>query len=146
MTRYVRSISGYNDPVAVKWRVAASATISEGDLVQLNATSRYLEPAVAASTTLVGIAQESITTGASVTADDAINVIPLTGIVVRVGYTGTTKTSLADTDLGTTLFDLASATAIGLDDTTGGMCSVVGYNNTLDTADVIFAAANIVRI
>ena len=146
MSRYIRSISGYNEPVNVNWRVDVSQTIAEGDIVQIDATSRYLEAAAPASTTLVGIAMQSITTGASVTADDSIDVIPLTGIVVRMAYTGVTKTSLADTDLLTTLFDIDNGTTIDLDDTTGGMCSVVDYDNTNDTADVIFAAANVVRL
>lgn len=146
MSRYIRSISGYNDPVNVNWRVDVSQTIAEGDIVQIDATSRYLEAAAPASTTLVGIAMQSITTGAAVTADDSIDVIPLTGIVVRMAYTGVTKTSLADTDLLTTLFDIDNGKTIDLDDTTGGMCSVVDYDNTNDTADVIFAAANVVRL
>jgi hypothetical protein len=61
-------------------------------------------------------------------------------------YTGSSKTSLADTDLVTTLFDIDNGTTIDLDDTTGGMCSVVAYDNDNDTADVIFAAANIAII
>lgn|SRR5574341_1025199 len=146
MSRYIRSISGYNDPVNVKWRVDINQTIAEGDLVQIDATSRYIEAAVPASTTLVGIAMEAITTGGTVTAADAIKVIPLTGAVFRMKYTGVTKTTLADTDLLTTLFDIDNGTTIDLDDTTGGMCSIVGYNNTNATADIIFAAANVVKI
>jgi hypothetical protein len=146
MARYIRNVSGYNQPIAKRWRVDVSQTISEGDIVQIDATSRWIEAAAAASTTLVGIACQSITTGASVTADDAIDVIPLTGIVVRMDYTGSSKTSLADTDLVTTLFDIDNGTTIDLDDTTGGMCSVVAYDNDNDTADVIFAAANIAII
>lgn|SRR5574341_1853127 len=146
MSRYIRSISGYNEPVAVKWRVDVSQTITAGDIVQIDATSRYLEAAAPASTTLVGIALQSITTGVSVTVADSIDVLPLEGIVVRMAYTGSTKTSLADTDLLTTLFDIDNGTTIDLDDTTGGMCSVVDYDNTNDTADVIFAAANVVRL
>jgi hypothetical protein len=146
MARYIRSAPGYNEPIAVKWRVAASQTIKAGDLLQLDATSRYLQVAAAASTTLVGIAQQDYTTGATVTTNDAITVLPLTGAIIRISYTGTTKTSLADTDLVTTLFDLSNQTTMNLDDTTGGMCSVVGYNNTRKTADVIIADAAIKKI
>lgn len=146
MARFVRSISNYNEPTAVEWRVAASQTINQGDLVAIDATSRYLIPAVAASANLVGIAAQSITTSASVTPNDKIAVLPLTDVVIRVSYAGSTKTTLADTDLVTTLFDLSNATTINLDDTTGGMCSVVDYDNTRKTADVIIAAANIKKI
>ena len=144
--RYIRHIQGYNQPIAKKWRVKASTTINEGDLVALDATSRYLIPAVAASTTIVGIAQQSIVTGATVTVDDAIDVQPVLDCVIRVNFTGTTKTTLADTDLVSTLFDLSDATTINLDDTTGGMCSVVGYDNDKKWADVIIAPAAISRI
>ncbi|MBB6694383.1 hypothetical protein H7B90_23585 [Cohnella xylanilytica] len=146
MARYIRHIQGYNQPISKRWRVKASTTINEGDLVALDATTRYLIPAVAASTTVVGIAQQSIVTGATVTIDDAIEVLPVTDCVIRVAYTGTTKTTLADTDLVSTLFDLSNATTINLDDTTGGMCSVMDYDNTHKWADVIIASANIAKI
>jgi len=146
MARYIRTISGYNEPVNVKWRVDVSQTITEGDLVQIDGTSRWLEAAAPASTTLVGIAQQSITTGASVTVADSIDVLPLTGVVIRLDYVGSSKTSIVDTDLLTTLFDIDNGTEMDLDDTTGGMCSVVDYDNTNDTADVIIATANIVRL
>ena len=146
MARYIRSINGYNDPVEVRWRVDVNQTIAVGDIVQIDGTSRYLEAAEPASTTLVGIAQEAITTTGTVTASDEIGIIPLTGIVVRMDYVGSSKTSLEDTDLLTTLFDIDNGTEMDLDDTTGGMCSVVDYDNTADTADVIFATANVVRL
>jgi hypothetical protein len=150
MARFIRSIIGYNDPVLIPWRVAINQTIKAGDLVQINATSRWLEAAVAASTTLVGIAQQSITTGGTVTVKDTITVLPLTDVVIRIPYVGTTKTSLADTDLVTTLFDLsapgAGETTINLDDTTGGMCSVVDYDNTKKFADVIIMDAAIKKL
>jgi hypothetical protein len=146
MARYIRTISGYNEPVNVKWRVDVSQTIAEGDLVQIDGTSRWLEAAAPASTTLVGIAMQSITTTASVTVADSIDVLPLTGVVIRMDYVGSSKTSIVDTDLLTTLFDIDNGTEMDLDDTTGGMCSVVDYDNTNDTADVIIATANIVRL
>lgn len=146
MARYIRHIQGYNQPIAKRWRVKASTTINEGDLVALDSTSRYLIPAVAASTAIVGVAQQSITTGATVTVDDAIEVLPITDCVIRVGFVGTTKTTLADTDLVSTLFDLSNASTMNLDDTTGGMCSVVGYDNNRKWADIIIASANIAKI
>lgn len=146
MARFIRTINGYNQPVDVRLRVAINQTINVGDILQIDATSRWVQVAVAASTTLVGIAQQAITTGGTVTINDTISVTPLTGGVFRLPYTPGTKTTLADTDLFTTLFDLASKTNMSLDDTTGGMCSVQGYNNTRQTADVVFAAANVVRV
>lgn len=146
MARFIRTVLGYNDPIEIPWRVKASTTINEGDLVAIDATTKYLIPAVAASTSLAGIAQQSIVTGATVTVDDNITILPLTDAVIRIEYAGTTKTTLADTDLVTVLFDLTDANTMNLDDTTGGMCSVVDYNNTGKWADVIIKDANILKI
>ena len=125
MARYIRTISGYNEPVNVKWRVDINQTITEGDIVQIDGTSRWLEAAAPESTTLVGVAMQSITTGGTVTVADSIDVLPLTGVVIRLDYVGSSKTSLADTDLLTTLFDIDNGTEMDLDDTTNGMCSGV---------------------
>lgn len=147
MARFIRSIIGYNDPIAVPWRVAASQTITAGDLVELDATSRYLKSAIAASTTLAGVAQSSITTGATVTVADTISVLPLTEVVVRldVDQSGAKKT-FADTDLALTKYALKTPTSIDPNVTAGGMCQVVDYDNTKKTVDVVFAAAAIAPI
>lgn len=142
MPSYVRNIDGRNQPVTISVNIAASQTIEMGDLIQINATSRKGEKAVAASDTLIGIANASIATGSAVTEDDNIPVILLDGAIIRVGYVGTEKTSLAEGDLYSTLFDLADEKSIGLDDTTGGMCRVVAYDNEKNTADVVIARAN----
>lgn len=142
-TRYIKHIDGRNQPVVEYFNVAASQTINAGDLVQVNATSRKIEAAVAASTTLIGVAHKSITTGASVTSSDNIPVVLLKNAVFRTTYVGTTKTTLVETDLYTTKFDLSDKTAINLDDTLGGMASVLNYDNTKKTADVVFATANL---
>jgi hypothetical protein len=147
MARFLRSVPGYNEPIAVKWRVAPSQTIKAGDLVQIDATTRYLQSAVAASTTLVGIATTDYTTGTTVTANDAINITPLAGIVVRMAFdTSGAKKTFADTDLSTTKFALKDTKTLDPNTTTGGMCQVVGYNNTRTTVDVIIAAASLAAI
>jgi len=146
MARFIRSIIGYNDPIEIPWRVAASQTINEGDLVGIDATSRYLKSAAASSTTLAGIAQQSITTSATVTPNDKITVLPLTDVVVRLNFTGSTKKTLADTDLATTKFNLKDPQTIDLDNTTNGMCTVIDYDNDLQWADVLIADASIAKI
>jgi hypothetical protein len=147
MARYIRSVPGYNEPIAVKWRVAASQTIKAGDLVQIDATSRYLQSAVAASTTLVGIATQDITTGTTVTADDAILITPLVGAIIRIDFdTSGAKKTFADTDLSTTKYALKTTSTLDPNTTTNGMCQIVGYNNTRATADVIIAAASLAAI
>lgn len=56
-----------------RYRVAASQTIAVGDPVVMNA-SGLVEVGAAASTQLLGVAAEAITTGGSVTATDTIGV------------------------------------------------------------------------
>lgn len=136
-----------NVPVIYHLAIDVSQTIAVGDLVQIDATSRLGEVAVAASTTIVGIALEAITTGASVTSADTIPVALVRGMVVRTAYSvAGTKTSFADTDKYATAYDLLNKTTIAPDDTTGGMCYIQAYDNTADTADVIFADANLANI
>lgn len=123
--------------------IGASQTINVGDLIQIDGTTRKGVVAVAASATLIGIAEEAITTGASVTTADNIPVTLLKGQVMRIDFTGSTKTTLAETDLYSTAFDLSDKKTINLDDTTGGMCKVLAYDNTNGTADVVVADANL---
>jgi hypothetical protein len=148
MAQTVRSvIDSDNTPVVVGGiLVADSQTIAVGDLVQVNTSTRKLEAAVAASTTLVGYANAPITTGTA-TASDVLSITLLKAQVIRlaVDQTGTKKT-FAQADMYTTAFDLKNKTAINPDDTTGGMCYVVGFDNTQNTVDVIFADASLAAI
>lgn len=144
MARYIETIDGRNQAVVKNFNVDASQTIKEGDLVQVNATTGKIVVAAAASTTLLGIANKDITTGASVTAKDNIGVTLLKNSVIRIPFTGTTKTTLAEADLYTVKFDLGGKNSINLDDTTGGMAQVIAYDNTKKTADVVIAAAALV--
>lgn len=136
-----------NVPIIVHVKIDVSQTIAVGDLVQIDATSRLGEAAIAASTTIAGIALEAITTGASVTDANTIPVALVRGQVVRaaVSQAGTKKT-FAEADKYTTAYDLLDKTTIAPDDTTGGMCYVQGFNNTKNTVDFIVAEANLVNI
>lgn len=136
-----------NTPIIVHVKIDVSQTIVVGDLVQIDATSRLGEAAVAASTTIVGIALGAITTGASVTDANTIPVASIRGEVIRaaVSQAGTKKT-FAEADKYTTAYDLLNKTTIAPDDTTGGMCYVQGFDNTLNTVDFIVADANLVYI
>lgn len=148
MAKIVRSARGANQDAPVVWLpIDVSQTIEIGDLIQLDGTSRKGEVAVAASTTLVGIAQQAITTGVSVTAEDQIPVSIIRGMVVRlnVDQTGSKKT-FDDTDKYTTAYDLKDEVSVNPDDTTGGMCYVQEYDNTAHTVDVIFADANLANV
>lgn len=144
----VRSARGANQDAPIYWlAIDVSQTINVGDLIQIDATSRKGEVAVAASTTIVGIAMDAITTGATVTDADVIPIALVRGMVVRAPYsTAGTKTSFADTDKYTTAYDLLNKTTIAPDDTTSGMCYIQAYDNTQDTADVIFADASLANV
>lgn len=146
MARFIKQLyTGEESPVIEWFAVDASQTINEGDFVQIDATSKLLKPAAAASTTIVGVALGSVITGASPSATkDRIPVALARGGLFRVAYTGSTKTSLATTDKFTTKFDLGTASTVNLDDTTGGMCYVYNYDNTNKTADVVIATANLI--
>lgn len=148
MADIVRSyVTDSNTPIVVGGLlVADNQTIKKGDLVQINTTSHKVEAAVAASTTIVGIANQDITTTTATTAD-TISVTLVRNQVVRIPFATTgTKTTFAQTDLYTTAYDLSDKTKINPDDTTGGMCYIQAYNNTQATVDVIFAAANLANV
>lgn len=147
MAKIVRSVTNAdNVPTVVHLPVGASQTIEIGDLVQIDGSTRKLVVAAAASTTLVGIAQEAITTGSGGT-DREIPVVLIRNQVVRIPFaTGGSKTTFADTDKYTTAYDLGSKNSVNPDDTTGGMCYIQDYNNTDATVDVVFASANLANI
>lgn len=139
MAKYIKSIAGRNEPVTVSLLIAASQTIEEGDLLQI--TSGKGELAVAASATLFGIAQEAITTTASVDDTDRIAVVLLDGAVIRIDTTGG---DIADANLnGTTSYDLSDEKTLNVADVTGGMLKPLAYDNTNNTADVVVARANL---
>jgi hypothetical protein len=142
IVRSARSVS--NTQLSRTIGVAASQTINPGDLLQINSTSKLLEAAVAASTTIAGIAEKAITTTASPALTDAISITLVKGEVIRAAVSqGGTKKAFATTDKYLTLYDLLDKNTIAPDDTTGGMCAVQGYDNTLNTVDFIIVDANL---
>src|SRR5690606_17139453 len=108
-----------NVPTIVHLAIDVSQTISVGGLVESDGTSRKGELATAASSTIVGIAMESITTGGAVTAADTIPVALVRNQVVRIPFiTSGSKKTFADTDKYTTAYDLEDENSIDPDDTT----------------------------
>lgn len=147
MASIVRSYTtDTNVPIVVHVPIGDSQTINVGDLVQIDGTSRKGVAAAAASTSIVGIAQEPIVTTTATDAD-VIPVALVRGQVVRlaVDQTGSKKT-FAVTDKYATLFDLKDKVSVNPDDTSGGMCAVQDYDNDKHTVDVIFAAANLANV
>lgn len=136
MARFIEQVDGRNQAVVINFNVDANQTISEGDPVEVNATTGKIRAASTGSTTLVGAANRAITTGATVTAANNIGVTLFKNAVHRFPYVGTTKTSLTEADLYTKKFDLSSK-SINLDTATGGQFIVKAYNNTNKTVDVV---------
>lgn len=144
MARFLKSAyMGENEPTTVYVNIGANQTVAIGDLIQIDATTRKGVVGVAASTTLIGIAEKAITTGATVTSADNIPATLIRDAVFRIDYVGATKTTLAETDLYSTSFDLSDKKTMNLDDTTGGMLKVLAFDNTKKTADVVCTTANI---
>ncbi|MDR6555440.1 hypothetical protein [Paenibacillus qinlingensis] len=134
--RYVRNLDGSNDPVTIKALIGASQTINEGDMLQVDIATGLLVVAVAASTTIIGVAAKPITTGVSPTAQDNIpvNLMNVKGGIFRLPVTGGPVTQLSV--MSSTLYDISNKTTLNFADTTGGMFRIVAFNNTLGTADV----------
>lgn len=127
-------VHGTNPKKIINWKVASGADIYKGELLYDNSGA----VAVAAQTSqavtgILGVALENAkkSTKCSI---ESIN-----GAVMEIDYkSGTTKTSFADTDLGTTYDVYVSSHKfyINLDDTTGGCLVLVGYDNDAKKAYV----------
>lgn len=134
-------LSGYQKPY-LKIAVNTSQTIAIGDLLVISSGKASTAAAAPTAATVLGIATSAITTGGSVTAADTVFYVPINGERVRAAYTGSSKTSLDDEDLGKT-FDLADKVTVNLDDTTGGCCVCVWYDNDNDTIDFYATQASL---
>lgn len=147
MASIVRNARGNNNDVIIRHLlVDDSQTIAIGDLLQIESTAGKLELAVAASTSIVGIALEAITT-TTATAADVIPVALVRGQVVRVDvYQGGGKDTFDQADFYLTAYDLEDEVSIDPNDTTNGMCYVVANDQTANTADVIFADASLANV
>lgn len=130
--QYKYDINGA-DSMVVEFNVTAGQTIDGGDIVEF-AAGGTVQRAAAGSVRIAGVAVEGI---ANAAAGKRIQVNVGNGAIFRVKYTAGTKLTLTDTDRGVS-FDLAAGVkTINLDDTTGGMCAVVDYDNINKTADVL---------
>jgi hypothetical protein len=139
MARKVQYLKSLDNTQAnlVSLQINANQTIVDGDLIVIS--SGKGSKAGAAASAIFGIAKGAITTGGTVTADDAIPVMPINEkSVLRMGYSGSTNTSVDASEMYTTAYDITDTTQkVNLDDTTGGMMLIVGYDNTAKTVDVV---------
>ena len=122
--RYVWN--GQAEPLVRKWPTD-DTTIKRGDLVVLSGgKAAKAEPG---ATNILGVAQDAPENG-------QVTVLVSHDAVFEVPYTGSEKTSLADTDLGAAFDITASADTIDLD-AADGMCQVVDFDNDRKVAYVL---------
>lgn len=108
------------DSVTTLLMLVGSGGVTGGGLVVASSGKAIKAAQPISAATLVGIARTTVASSSYVLVDLIEN------HVIEANFTGSSKTSLADTDLAT-VFDVASETALNLDDTTGGTF-VVGAN------------------
>ena len=123
-----------NDKYIVVNFIAGSGGVVAGDLVVISSGTVVASADGDKTATVVGVALET---------GDATDVVAvaviLEGAIIEAPYIGTSKATLADTDLGT-LFDVDDETQIDLDDTTAGCALCIGYNNDVSTIKFLIPA------
>lgn len=109
--------------------------VTKGDLVVLSGNTFVKAAAAPTAATVIGI---SLGTYAAT----AVGKFELAqGRIVTAVYTGSTKTSVTDADISK-VFDLTDSQTVNLDDTTGGVCYCVDYDNDLKLIDFILTPAS----
>lgn len=118
--------------------VANNQTIKKGDPLVLS-SGKVAKAGAAVTAGFLGFAVEAITT-TTATADDVILVDINPASIYEMKYVGTTKTSVAVTDIGSAFDFKPASDAIDLDDVTDAYFIVLGYDNEKETVDVIAKA------
>lgn len=137
--KYLYSLDN-TQPMTVK--IVTNAAVVEGDILAI--TSGLVGPITAADEGIIGLAMGDAASGAECA---VLLLSPMS--VVRVPFAGSTKKTLTAADRFGTLFDWNATTKkMNLDDDTGGMFSVVAYNNVDPTggtgyADVCVSSAKL---
>lgn len=123
-----------SEPMIVSLPVVTGTTFDENDILEFSAGG-LIQLAAAGSVRIAGVAVEGVV---NAPAGTKVQVMVSKGAVYRASYTGSTKTALTNADRGVA-FDLKTTARkqIDLDDTTGGMCVVVDFNNEEKWADVL---------
>jgi len=123
---YAGSIDG-SAPVIRNWPVNVSQTIVKDSVLVVATGKASVAAAEAAAGTVLGVARTAVTTTTSVDADDIVEVDINPNSLYRMGWYGTSKTSLDREDVGT-LFDLSASDAynVALDDTSNGYFEYYG--------------------
>jgi hypothetical protein len=118
-------------------RVNDNQTLVKGHLLIISSSKASKSGAAPTADTVLGVAEESITTTTATNADQIRYIPAHADVVYRVQYlTSGTKTSFTDADLGTAYDINATSHKLDPDDTLGGFLELVGYNNTDNVAFV----------
>ena len=107
-------------PINTLLMLAGTGGVTAGGLVVASSGKAVKAAQPISAATLVGIARTTVASGSYVVVD------LVEDHLVEANFTGSSKTSLADSDLAT-LFDVTGDSTINLDDTTGATF-VVGGN------------------
>lgn len=110
---------------AVVKRTVGTGGVARGDLCVMSSNTAVKAAAAPTDGTVFGIALEDKSAG------EVGKFMPVSDCVIAAKYTGSSKTSLTDADLGKA-FDLSDEQTVNLDDTTGGFCVCEGYDNDKD--------------
>lgn len=126
---------GPADPLVKRIPVAANQTIVRGGVVGL--TSGKAVVAAPGATNVLGVALDTITTGANPGAGEKVGVVVSGDVVFRANYVGSEKTSLTQADVGTKFDIVTGGQSIDLDETTNGFAQVVEFDNDRKVAYVL---------
>jgi len=108
--------------------------VTKGDLVVVSANTVVKAAAAPTAATVLGIALKTVA------ATGYVDVELVADRIITAKYVTGSKTSVVDADK-TKVFDLTDAQSINLDDTTGGCCFCVGYDNVAKTMDFLVTEA-----
>lgn len=126
---------GSNDgssPILRQVPVNASQVILKGSIVVESTGKASVAASGAAEGTVIGVAAQDYTTSSSVTDKDVILVDVSPNAIYEVPTKGTTKTKVAQSDIGK-VFDVSNAYTADLDKTTDGFLKVVGVSTERNT-------------
>lgn len=138
MALAIRNTVSNNDPIFASVKPAPGTTsIKQGDLITLDAVTNKFKPA-STGNAIYGLSADDYAANSSPNLTDRIKVQNVMNWVIRLPYTGATKTSLTDADMYTKGFNINTVQVLDLDvENSDAVFYVVGYDNVKKTADVI---------
>ncbi len=114
-------------PSRIIKRTVGTGGLAAGSLAVMSSDTAIKAAAATTDATIIGV---SVAAYAATKVGELYEITSDT--ILGAKYTGSTKTSLTDADLGKA-FDLSSDVLVNLDDVTGGCCVCEGYDNANKT-------------